>query len=237
MADIYVYGTIGDDFWDEGSIGAAEFSKALDEAGGEDVVIHINSVGGSTFDASAMSERVRAYKGRVTASIEGVAASAASYFALTADEVVMNKSALIMVHNPSTYCVGQSVDLRKAADMLDKVRDTIVACYADKTGMGEGEICALMDDETWMGAVEAKEMGFVDRLTDEEPVKAMAPKEVLDTFKHAPGLLYAAAGDTGRSIRRDNGEGSPTAGAAGGVAGAVTRSACVNGSFLKIKER
>lgn len=105
MADIYVYGPIGDS-WDPEAMTAAEFARQLRAAGDEDVTVHVNSAGGDVFDANAMAELVRAREGRVTAVIEGLAASAASYFALTADEVLMNPSALLMVHNPWASCVG-----------------------------------------------------------------------------------------------------------------------------------
>ncbi len=233
MADINVYGTIGDDFWDENCVSAADFSRALDEAGGEDVTIHINSCGGNVFDANTMAERLRGYKGRTTASIEGVAASAASYFALTADEVVMNPSALMMIHNPSTVCAGQASDMRECADFLDKVGETIVAQYVKKTGADADEIRALMEAETWMSALDAKERGFVDGLTDAEPVTACVSPEAMKRFKNAPDDLGKATGDNARSITADNHESQAAAGAVAAGAGAAPgKTVCVNGQFL-----
>lgn len=233
MADIDVYGTIGEDYFDGNCVSAADFSKALSDAHGEDVTIHINSCGGNVFDANAMAERLRAYPGKTTASIEGVAASAASYFALTADEVIMNPSALMMVHNPSTVCAGQASDLRECADFLDKVRETIVSQYVKKTGADAEEIRALMDAETWMGALDAKERGFVDGLTDAEPVTACVSAEVMKGYKNAPCDLGKAVGDTSASIDADNHEDQAAAGAVVAGAGAAPRkTVCVNGRFL-----
>lgn len=233
MADIDVYGTIGDDFFDENCVSAADFSKALADAGGEDVTIHINSCGGNVFDANAMAERLRAYPGKTTASIEGVAASAASYFALTADEVVMNPSALMMIHNPSTVCAGQAADMRECADFLDKVGETIVSQYVKKTGTDADEIRALMEAETWMDALDAKERGFVDALTDAEPVTACVSHEVMKRYKNAPGDLGKATGDTKPTIASDNHEDQAAAGAVAADAGAAPRkTVCVNGQFL-----
>lgn len=233
MADINVYGAIGDDFWDDNCVSAADFSKALTDANGEDVTIHINSCGGNVFDANTMAELLRAYKGKSTASIEGVAASAASYFALTADEVVMNPSALMMVHNPSTVCAGQASDMRECADFLDKVCGTIVSQYVKKTGTGADEIRALMDAETWMDATEALERGFVDSLTDDEPVTACVSAEVLKRFKNTPDNLGKAAGDTDPTITSDNHGNQAAAGAVAAGAGAAPRkTVCVKGQFL-----
>lgn len=250
MADIYVYGTIGEG-WDEGAITANRFAWLMQQASGEDVTIHINSCGGDVFDANAMAETIRAYKGNVTASIEGLAASAASYFALTADRVEMNPSALLMIHNPWGLCQGDSADMRKTADMLDKVRETIVGQYVRRTGMQATDVAELMDKETWFGAQEALELGFVDELTEAMPIAACATADALSRFKNKPADLAPAtveppaqdcqkaaaepAGDMPSNIG-DNARDETQAGAAGVAAEAATRVECVNGRFIKHKE-
>lgn len=233
MKDINVFGTIGACWYDEDSVSAADFAKQLKEAGGEDVCVHINSGGGNVFDANTMAETLRAYKGRTTASIEGLAASAASYFALTADEVVIGPSALFMVHNPYTYASGEAKDMRKAADLLDKLRGTISDQYVKKTGMDKDEVEALMDEETWFTAEEAVERGFADRMSDAEPVAACVSPECLKGFRNAPDGLDAAAGDARRTIRSED-DTEPSPGAGEGGAGAAPRTVCVNGAFLKL---
>lgn len=236
MVDIYVYGDIGESLWgDDSSVSAAGFAKQLRDADGDDVTIHVNSVGGNVFDANTMSELVRAYKGRTTTSIEGIAASAASFFALTADSVVMNPSALLMIHNPYTSCYGNADEMRKTADMLDKVRSTITAQYVRKTGMEDSDVERMMDAETWLDASEALELGFVDSLSDAEPIAACLTKDALDRFKSAPESLKGqleGAGDTGASIK----ESEPKAAEQGAAAGAeaAPRVVCINGTFLKL---
>lgn len=236
MTDINVYGPIGS-AWDPEAMTAADFIRALAGAGGDEVTVHINSGGGDVFDANAMAEALRSYEGRSVASIEGLAASAASYFALTADEVVMNPSALVMVHNPSSAVFGEAEDMRKTADVLDKVKQTIVSQYARKTGMGEDEISGLMDEETWLTADEALGMGICDRLSDAEPVAACLDARSLKSFRNAPNALLeaalAGAGDAGKTMPDKSTEPEPEAGAAKGVAGAATRAECVNGAFLR----
>jgi ATP-dependent protease ClpP protease subunit len=236
MVDIYVYGDIGESFWgDDTSVSASDFSRQLRDADGDDVTIHVNSVGGNVFDANTMSELVRSYKGRTTTSIEGVAASAASFFALTADSVVMNPSALIMIHNPYTSCYGNADEMRKTADMLDKVRSTITGQYVRKTGMDESEVEEMMDAETWLEASEALDLGFVDSISDAAPIAARLTKEALDRFKSAPKSLMAqlaAAGDTGASI--DPSESKAKAQGTEAGAEAAPRVVCINGMFLKL---
>lgn len=250
MLDIDVYGGIGDEF-DEGGVTAVSFVRALRDADGEDVTIHINSSGGSVFDANTMAEALRGYKGHTTASIEGLAASAASYFALTADDVVINPSALMMIHNPWDFAVGDAEDMRKKADMLDKARSTISAQYARKTGRTVDEIEELMDAETWFTAQEAVEFGLVDRMSDSEPIAACVKTEDMKRFRNAPeGLLASdekaknhsdeedekagekSVGDEGATIDGAD-DGKAVTGSVEVAAGAAARTVCVNGQFLK----
>lgn len=72
MRDIDVYGFIGKSYWDEDAVSAKQFLDLLRDAGGDDVTVHINSGGGDVFEAQAMSEAIRSYRGRVTASVEGI---------------------------------------------------------------------------------------------------------------------------------------------------------------------
>lgn len=235
MVDIYVYGEIGDSLLDDGtSTSAADFARQLKDADGDDVTIHVNSVGGNVFDANTMSELVRSYKGKTTTSIEGIAASAASFFALTADVVEMNPSALLMIHNPYTSCYGNADEMRKAADMLDKVRSTITTQYVRKTGMDEPEIERMMDAETWLDAREALSLRFVDSVTDAAPIAAMLRPEDMKRFSKAPETLRVPsdeAGDTTQNIVASD-EKPPVRGASDG-AGAAPRVVCIDGTFLR----
>lgn len=200
MKDINVFGPIGDALSGD-AVRASDFAAALRDAGGDDVTIHINSGGGDVFDANAMAETLRAYEGRTVASIEGLAASAASYFALTADEVVINRSALVMVHNPHSCAYGNAEDMRKTADMLDKVRGAISGQYARKTGRGTDEIEGLMDAETWFTADEAIEFGLADRMSDAEPIAACVDASTMrgsGTPRSPSSATGAARGSMGR---------------------------------------
>ncbi len=237
MRDIYVYGYIGDGF-DESDKTAYQFASDLKEANGDDVTIHINSGGGDVFDANTMAETLRAYPGKSTAAIEGLAASAASYFALTADRVTMNKAALIMIHNPYTVAMGDAGEMRRTAEYLDKVRATIISQYADKTGLAEEDLGTMMDAETWFTAEEALEAGLVDELSALEPVANRVDIDRTEEFKNAPAALDALkerlAGEPRATIAdndEDVSEAEP-AGAADEGAGAAHRTVCVDGRFL-----
>ena len=110
---------------------------------------------------------------KVTAKVEGLAASIASIIALGADEVSMSQNSLFMIHNVWGGETGGAKDMRKAADLMDKMSDRLVNIYVSKTGKDELEVRDWMDNETWFTADEALEAGFINYV--DEPI-ALAAK-------------------------------------------------------------
>lgn len=157
--DVYLYGFIDDDF----GINSLEFSKEMAALAGKKVNLRVNSPGGDVFSGRAMATAV-ARHGNVTAHIDGLAASAASYVALSAKEVHITDGAMLMIHNGWTLSIGNKADLRKTADLLDKVDGTIINDYKKKTNLDEAEIITMMDAETWLTAQEALDKGFVNSI-------------------------------------------------------------------------
>lgn len=155
---VYLYDVI-DSLW---GVGAKDFIAALNAVKTKNVALHINSPGGDVFEARAMATAIRGFKGNVIAHIDGVAASAATYVALSAGSVQMADGALFMVHNAWTFAMGNAEDMLATAALLEKIDGTIAADYAKKTGKPMDEIKALMAAETWFTAQEAKDAGFVD---------------------------------------------------------------------------
>jgi ATP-dependent protease ClpP protease subunit len=187
-AEIRIYSEIG--FW---GMTASDFMAELDAiaADASAIVVSINSPGGDVFDAFAIYNGLRRYAGKVTTRVDGVAASAASLIMMAGDDIVMPENATIMIHNVWTIAGGTAEDLRKAAEMMDKLRDGIVAAY-QRSGQTEADIIAMMDATTWMTAAEALEKGFCTAI--EEPVKLAASAEMtalLARHANAPEALIA----------------------------------------------
>lgn len=163
MDDILIYGAVGD--WWEG-LDASTLVPRIAQGSG-DLTIAINSPGGNIVDGIAIFNAIaRAVEGgrTVTCRIDGLAASMASVIALAGSAVVMADNALMMIHNPWDCACGDASELRKAAETLDKMKETIVGIYARRTGKDEGELATLMDEETWLSASEALDMGFIDTI-------------------------------------------------------------------------
>lgn len=115
-----------------------------------------------------MATAIAAHKGRVTAYIDGLAASAATYVALAAAEVVMAPGSFFMIHNAWTLAMGNADELDETAALLRKVDDSIVDDYRRKTGADVEQVRDWMKAETWFNADEALANGFVDRLAGQQ---------------------------------------------------------------------
>ena len=170
-AELVLYGTISDATWWGDEITPQQFKDDLDALGDiKSLTVRINSYGGDVFAAHAIHNILTAHPARVTVRIDGIAASAATLVMLAGEEIVMPQNAMIMVHNPWTIALGDARELRKAAEVLDKVRDSMLAAYQDRTGIERGELIGLLNSETWMTAQEAVEKGFADTVETNERV-------------------------------------------------------------------
>jgi len=185
-ADIYIYEQIGADWFGEG-IEAKNFVKELADLKVKNINLRINSPGGSVFDGQTIYNAIKRHPANVTTYVDGLAASIASVIALAGDSVVMAKNSLFMIHNPWGFAQGSAADLRQYAELLDKVRETIVSVYRDKTAMTDDEIIAAMDAETWMTAEEAQAFGFCDSISADSAAVNIYNCAGLG-FKHAPPM-------------------------------------------------
>lgn len=158
VTTLTIYGEIGDYWWD--STSAADVDEALKDAGDNDLVVRLNSPGGSAFDGIAIYNRLKNHDGKVTIYVDGFAASAASVIAMAGEEVIMGAGAMIMIHEASTFSWGTKEDFRKQADLMDKLEEGIIDIYMNKANVSREEIREKMDAETWFSAEEALEIGF-----------------------------------------------------------------------------
>ncbi|HIF0063718.1 TPA: head maturation protease, ClpP-related [Streptococcus pyogenes] len=152
-----------------------------------DIILEVNSNGGLVTVGSEIYTALRNYKGKVTAEITGMAASAASVAVMGVDKVVMSPTAQMMVHKALfNWVSGNSDDLDKASNALKSSDKAIVNAYVAKTGLSEDEIMDLMRNETFMSAQDAVEKGFADEVMSFEAVasidNSMLPQAVIDDY-------------------------------------------------------
>lgn len=200
---IGIYDPIGYDYWDDSGVTAKRISAALRSLDGADVVVNINSPGGDVFEGLAIYNLLREYKGHVTVRVLGVAASAASFIAMAADEIQIARAGFFMIHNAWTGVWGNRNDLRETADFLEQIDDTIADIYHVRSGLSMDELKADMDKERWINGRDAIDSGFADAFLPSDVVvedtKNFTKEKVA---AHKADILLAKAGMS-RSSRRE----------------------------------
>lgn len=172
--DIEIYDVIG--LW---GMNVATFSARLKALKGKPVNLRINSPGGSITEGFAIMSVLRRHDGMVTAYIDGVAASMAGVVAMAAKRIVMPKNSFIMIHDPSATMQGTSEELRKAADVLDKMGEMLISAYT-RDGKVNRDVVAEMitgessTNEHWLTADECLALGLCDEVVQEVAAAALA---------------------------------------------------------------
>ncbi len=160
---LYLCGVIAEESWFDDDVTPAMFKKDL-LSGEGDITVWLNSPGGDMLAASQIYNMLMSYKGNVTVKIDSLAASAASVVAMAGTKVLISPTGLMMIHNPASIAIGDTAEMRKAIQMLDEVKESIINAYEIRTGLSRAKLSHLMDGETWMNANMAIELGFADDL-------------------------------------------------------------------------
>lgn len=191
--DFDIYDEIVDDgMW--GGLSSQTFVNAIkDLKEGDELDLHFNSPGGSVVAGIAMANKVKelSKKGvKTTAIVEGICASIATVIMCACEKVKMNKSAFCMIHNCWAVVQGDAEELRKQADVMEKMNEAILSFYRSKFDLTDDELKAYMDEETWFSGSEAQNFKFNCEVIDDEDVKLqLAAKFDLTKFHKIPEAL------------------------------------------------
>lgn len=185
-AEVLVYDQIGNS-WLQDGLTAKAFAESLKAAGPVKTInVRINSPGGSVFEATAIYNTLVNHGAAVNVHIEGAALSAASLVAMAGDEIKMAANGFLMIHDPVGRTTGDAAEMRRAAEMLDKIKATLVATYAGRTGQDPEAISKMMTAETWMDAKEAKKLGFITSISKKADLAVAASADAREFFRNAP---------------------------------------------------
>lgn len=171
-ADVLIYDQIGRSFFEDGLTAKAFAEQLREHKNVKTINVRINSPGGNVFDATAIFNTLRNHGAKIVAHVEGAALSAASLIAMAGDEIRMSQGAWMMIHDPSGRAAGKATDMRKQADMLDRVKASLVDTYATRTKQPKEDIARMMSDETWLTPEDAKAKGFADTIAEGSGVVA-----------------------------------------------------------------
>lgn len=150
---------------------AAEFVAQLRAVDTPEIELHVNSPGGSVFDGVAIYNSLVQHPATVTAYVDGLAASAASFIVQASDTIVMNPGSMMMVHDAIGMTWGNALDHTTMAGLLAQVSDSIADLYAARAGGTAVEWRAVMEENggegRWYTATETVAAGLADRVAGE----------------------------------------------------------------------
>jgi ATP-dependent Clp protease protease subunit len=158
---IHVIGEIGSDVTLPG------FIAQLRAAGGRDVELYVDSVGGEVMTALAILTAVRGYRGAVRARVGALAASSATLVLMGVDEIIVSSSSMLMLHGPQGMALGTAETVRALAEALDRIHDAMVDAYVARLGEDRrAEVEDWLAGERWFNATESVAAGLADRIED-----------------------------------------------------------------------
>jgi ATP-dependent protease ClpP protease subunit len=188
--ELLIYGDIGESWWGEG-VEAKNVVKELQSIDTKNILVRVNSYGGSVADGLAIYNALKRHSAKITIVIEGVAVSIASLIAMSGDTIEIAENAMLMIHAPWGSSAGNSKEMRDYADLLDKYAESMASSYMSKSGKSREDVLLLLTDgeDHWYNASEAVEEGFADVLTEELQIAASFD---LSRFKQKPAAIAAA---------------------------------------------
>jgi HK97 family phage prohead protease len=180
---VWIYDEVGGSF----GVDAEQFARDLDEIQAKEILVRVNSPGGSVFDGIAIYNSLRQHRARIVVSVDSLAASIASVIAMAGDEIRMHPGSQMMIHDALGMERGHAADMAKMATFLDRQSDNVAGIYRRRAGGEAADWRELMLAETWAFADEAVELGLADVAVEDEPA-APADPEVRERMQHRHAL-------------------------------------------------
>lgn len=171
-AKLFIYGDVVSEKWDESEVTALEVARQIENLD-VPLEVHINSYGGKVSQGLAIYNLLKDYKQEVTTICDGFACSASSVIFMAGDKRVMHKSSLLMIHNAWTITSGDSNELRKQADDLEKITEPSIDIYTSVSNLPRDEIKKMLDEETWLTSSESLEYGFATEVIEDEAKQSL----------------------------------------------------------------
>lgn len=179
-ADLYFYGDIVSSEWgkwEDTDTAPEDIRNYLGQVNDvQNLNIYVNSGGGSVFAGLSIYNMLKRHKANKTVYVDGLAASISSVIAMAGDKIVIPSNAFLMIHKPWNMVAGNSNDLRKTADDLDRIEEGILNVYADnlKEGVDIETIKQMVNDETWLNGNEASKYFNIEVVEENSAVACVS---------------------------------------------------------------
>jgi ATP-dependent protease ClpP protease subunit len=190
--DFYIYGDIIGNTgwkWDDSDVMPDDIKKALDEHKGKNINLYVNSGGGSVFAGLAIYNMLKRHDGEITAYVDGLAGSSASVIIMAASKIYCPSNAFVMIHKAWTWGEGNSTQLRKMADDLDRIDEGILNTYKEnlKDGVDIQTIKDMVEAETWLTGEQASQYFNIETTHSLEAVACVS--DYFKSYKSTPNNI------------------------------------------------
>lgn len=197
-ADVFIYGEITKYAWEEyGEVSSITFKNELDALGEgiETINLYINSPGGSVFEAMAIMAMLERHPAEIISHIDALAASCASVLPMISKRIIMYSNSMMMIHNAWTYAWGNANELRKAADDIERINQSMIQFYLDRASdkLDADTLKQLLDAETWLTAEEAMNYGLCDEIISANNAAACIDEKWSKKYQNVPSQLLQPA--------------------------------------------
>ncbi len=195
--ELYLYGALVSDKWDESDVTFKDFKEAIDSISNNSTLdIYVNSPGGEVLVCQSIIsflKRAKATKNiTINVTIDGLGASCSSWLPMVADNIYIYQGSIMMLHKPLTMMWGNANDMKKEIELLDKIENSeMIPMYMSKAkeGVTEDTIKELLANETWLDSNEIQEYFNVTLLEDSKQLVACVDKDLFKNFKKVPENL------------------------------------------------
>lgn len=164
ITEMYLYGAIGSGWFSD--ISSKEVKWMLSEVTTPKIELHLHSNGGDVFESVAIYNLLKHHPAEIEVHIDGIAASGASMIAMAGNKIVMPRNTMMMIHRAWTFAVGNSDELRKTADDMDKINNSVTESYMARFNQSRDILEELLKKEEYLTAQECLDYGFADEIAD-----------------------------------------------------------------------
>lgn len=171
---MYLYGSIGNGWFSD--ITSKGVKHMLSQVKTKKIELHLHSNGGDVFESVAIYNLLNNHDAEIEIYIDGIAASGASLIAMAGNKVIMPRNTMMMIHKAWTVAMGNSDELRKTADDMDKINNSVTETYLQRFNQSREKLEGLLSNEEYLTAQECVDYGLADELAD--PVETNEPEEL-----------------------------------------------------------
>ena len=126
--------------------------------------LHINSGGGSLFDALAVADQIQRIETPIYSVVEGYSASAATLLSMSCTKRFIQPSAFMLIHQLSSVMWGKYEEFKDEMNLLDMAMETLIKFYVKNSKLKENKIRKLLQRDSWFDADECIKLGLADKI-------------------------------------------------------------------------